>query len=529
MTGRADVRHVPAARASPSTTSATSSRRRTPSRRTPSRSSPPSAASTTTAARAWAAPARSARGPAARRRSRWRTSRCSRTGRPPTRSSPRTTRPRGSTCSTGTARAPDGLFPPRERRSEATVTSADRPRGASRATAAAAHLAVASVLLGYPDEELLHRARAAAAGRPAARTRRRSAAPFLDHAASARRCRSSPQRLRRRPSTTNALLPLPHLLRPRRHPQARRGAAARSSRPTARPGSSSDRRRAARPPRASCWSSPPPIDRDRAGSCCSTTGPGSSCSRLALRGRRRRRTPTCCAASCDTLPALRGDERDAVAGSPRRAHRPKRSAWPVRTPTPALATGPAASSSADVPVGARSMNVLPVGGRAVRLPRGVRRRALWRYRYDKFGWTTRSSQLYENRLLRLGQPAVPLRHPVRRRRPRRSGCSSRESWTEAVGISEDMYHAVAASVGAVAGFCTLVGMAILIYRRRTVGPVFSATTRMDKAMYACARHGDRARPRATPCRRTSSAALRLPRGRLGLVPRASSPSSPTPA
>ncbi|MCW2621382.1 MAG: narX3, partial [Frankiales bacterium] len=29
---------------------------------------------------------------------------------------------------------------------------------------------------------------------------------------------------------------------------------------------------------------------------------------------------------------------------------------------------------------------------------------LWRYRYDKFGWTTRSSQLYESRLLRLGSP-----------------------------------------------------------------------------------------------------------------------------
>lgn len=29
----------------------------------------------------------------------------------------------------------------------------------------------------------------------------------------------------------------------------------------------------------------------------------------------------------------------------------------------------------------------------------------------------------------------------------------------------------------------MVGMAILIYRRRTVGPVFSATTKMDKAMY----------------------------------------------
>ena len=29
---------------------------------------------------------------------------------------------------------------------------------------------------------------------------------------------------------------------------------------------------------------------------------------------------------------------------------------------------------------------------------------IWRYRYDKFGWTTRSSQLYESRLLRIGSP-----------------------------------------------------------------------------------------------------------------------------
>ena len=29
---------------------------------------------------------------------------------------------------------------------------------------------------------------------------------------------------------------------------------------------------------------------------------------------------------------------------------------------------------------------------------------IWRYRYDKFGWTTRSSQLYEDRLLRWGSP-----------------------------------------------------------------------------------------------------------------------------
>jgi nitrate reductase gamma subunit len=106
----------------------------------------------------------------------------------------------------------------------------------------------------------------------------------------------------------------------------------------------------------------------------------------------------------------------------------------------------------------------------------------WRYRYDKFGWTTRSSQLYEDRLLRWGSPlfhfgilAVFLGHVM--------GLGVPKSWTEAVGITEGIYHFLAVSVGAVAGFGTLVGMAILIYRRRTVGPVFSATTVMDKVMY----------------------------------------------
>ncbi|HVE97166.1 MAG TPA: respiratory nitrate reductase subunit gamma, partial [Pseudonocardiaceae bacterium] len=35
----------------------------------------------------------------------------------------------------------------------------------------------------------------------------------------------------------------------------------------------------------------------------------------------------------------------------------------------------------------------------------------------------------------------------------------------------------------IAGFCTLAGVAILIYRRRTTGPVFMATTKNDKLMY----------------------------------------------
>ena len=107
---------------------------------------------------------------------------------------------------------------------------------------------------------------------------------------------------------------------------------------------------------------------------------------------------------------------------------------------------------------------------------------LWRYHYDKFGWTTRSSQLYESRMLRLGSPLFHFGilfvlggHVM--------GLGIPKSWTEFVGISEGLYHFMAVSIGAVAGFSTVVGMAILIYRRRTVGPVFTATTRMDKTMY----------------------------------------------
>ncbi|GGW98249.1 nitrate reductase subunit gamma [Streptomyces malachitofuscus] len=58
-----------------------------------------------------------------------------------------------------------------------------------------------------------------------------------------------------------------------------------------------------------------------------------------------------------------------------------------------------------------------------------------------------------------------------------------ESWTDAAGISEQTYHVVAVALGTAAGICTLGGLAILIHRRRTVGPVFSATTVNDKAMY----------------------------------------------
>ena len=107
---------------------------------------------------------------------------------------------------------------------------------------------------------------------------------------------------------------------------------------------------------------------------------------------------------------------------------------------------------------------------------------IWRYRYDKFGWTTRSSQWYESRLLRWASPmfhfgllGVLAGHVV--------GLLIPESWTDALGISENTYHVVAVVLGTVAGVVMVVGLVGLIWRRRTTPAVFRATTRMDKAMY----------------------------------------------
>jgi len=107
----------------------------------------------------------------------------------------------------------------------------------------------------------------------------------------------------------------------------------------------------------------------------------------------------------------------------------------------------------------------------------------WRYRYDKFGWTTRSSQLYESRLLRIGSPlfhfgilVVIFGHVI--------GLLIPQSWTSALGLSQTGYHIQAVTLGSIAGIATLGGAAILLYRRRTKGPVFMATTKNDKLMYA---------------------------------------------
>ena len=107
---------------------------------------------------------------------------------------------------------------------------------------------------------------------------------------------------------------------------------------------------------------------------------------------------------------------------------------------------------------------------------------IWRYKFDRYGWTSRSSQMYESRLLRVGSPLfhfgilMALGGHV-------MGLVIPKSWTERLGISEHLYHVVAVAAGSIAGVMVATGLSILIYRRRTVQRVFQVTTRMDKLMY----------------------------------------------
>lgn len=107
---------------------------------------------------------------------------------------------------------------------------------------------------------------------------------------------------------------------------------------------------------------------------------------------------------------------------------------------------------------------------------------VWRYKNDQFGWTTRSSQVLESRLLRLGSPmfhlgllAVLGGHVF--------GLGVPARWTSALGVSEDSYHWMSLGAGSFTGGITVVGMAILLYRRFTVTAVRQATTVMDQVMY----------------------------------------------
>jgi respiratory nitrate reductase gamma subunit len=108
---------------------------------------------------------------------------------------------------------------------------------------------------------------------------------------------------------------------------------------------------------------------------------------------------------------------------------------------------------------------------------------VWRYRHDQFGWTSRSTQLLERRLLKWGSPlfhygalAAIGGHVL--------GILIPSSVTSAVGIDEHAYHLISAVAGTLAGAAALIGLLLLTYRRATVRRVAVTTSYVDLLVYA---------------------------------------------
>jgi nitrate reductase gamma subunit len=107
---------------------------------------------------------------------------------------------------------------------------------------------------------------------------------------------------------------------------------------------------------------------------------------------------------------------------------------------------------------------------------------IWRYRKDQLGWTSRSTQLLESRLLAWGSNlfhwgalAVIAGHVI--------GILVPASATGAIGISENAYHHLAGIGGGIAGFICLIGLVILAYRRGAVARIRVTTSTADVAVY----------------------------------------------
>jgi nitrate reductase gamma subunit len=107
---------------------------------------------------------------------------------------------------------------------------------------------------------------------------------------------------------------------------------------------------------------------------------------------------------------------------------------------------------------------------------------VWRYRHDKLGWTSRSTQLLENRMLpwgsvlfHYGALAVIAGHVLGILIPKRA--------IGAVGIGERAYHHLAGVAGSIAGLVCLIGLLVLALRRVVNRRVRVTTSPADVLVY----------------------------------------------
>lgn len=103
---------------------------------------------------------------------------------------------------------------------------------------------------------------------------------------------------------------------------------------------------------------------------------------------------------------------------------------------------------------------------------------IYRYQHDQFGWTSKSSELLEKKLLRLGSNlfhfgiifvfgghVMGLLIPI--------------EVYELLGVTEHQYHNIALIGGIPAGIAASIGILILCYRRVTVHRLIKTSTKGD--------------------------------------------------
>ena len=107
---------------------------------------------------------------------------------------------------------------------------------------------------------------------------------------------------------------------------------------------------------------------------------------------------------------------------------------------------------------------------------------VWRYRRDQLGWTSRSTQLLESRLLAWGSTlfhygalAVIGGHVVGILVPARA--------TAAVGVSERTYHHLAGIAGGITGIICVIGFGILTFRRTKIRRIRVTTSLADVVVF----------------------------------------------
>lgn len=106
---------------------------------------------------------------------------------------------------------------------------------------------------------------------------------------------------------------------------------------------------------------------------------------------------------------------------------------------------------------------------------------IWRWRYDQFGWTSRSTQLQERRVLKWGSPifhyatfAAIAGHVIGVLIPARG--------FNALGVPYGVYHWFAVIAGSLAAVLVMAGVVVLAGRRLLVARVRATTSTVDWAV-----------------------------------------------